>query len=201
MTDTHQIQQDLNYVRQAVSRLDQPRRSRAGIYWIWAIYVLIAYPLKDFAPRAAGAFSSIGFFVCFASSAYVGYRYKKSEGVKPVRDRSGLFWWGGTALIVLCLIAMPETMPALRATTYPLLSQFLGQLAVIMVGIFYFLGGVHYDRNFLWLGPILCACGLIVGLVPHYGWTALGIVFALGLIGPTLFAPRPPAELPQIDAA
>jgi len=41
----------------------------------------------------------------------------------------------------------------------------------------------------------------LVGFVPHYGWAALGIVFALGLIGPTLFTPRPPEEIQESTPA
>ena len=56
-----------------------------------------------------------------------------------------------------------------------------------MIGLDYFLAGVHFDRNFLWLGPVLMAGGILVGLFPQYGWTGLGVVIALGLIVPTLF--------------
>jgi hypothetical protein len=92
-------------------------------------------------------------------------------------------------LVVLCAIGMSLAIPALRG-------QALGQVVVVMVGLLYFLSGVHYDRNFLWLGPLVCALGLSVGFVPHYGWTALGVVFALGLVVPTLFSPKPPAAEP-----
>ncbi len=185
MTDTHQLQQDLQYVREVVARAEGPHRRKVAIYWVWALYVLVSYPLADFAPRYSGIVSLVGLPICVAISAYLGYRFKKSLGVRPSRDRSRLFWLGGLVLIVFCLAGMANAIPAMRG-------QILGQVAVIIIGIFYFLGGVHYDRNFLWLGPVLCVCGLLVGFVPHYGWTALGIVFALGLVIPTLFTPRLP---------
>ncbi|HEX4054799.1 MAG TPA: hypothetical protein VHX86_11090 [Tepidisphaeraceae bacterium] len=185
MTDTHQLQQDLHYVREVVSNADRGRRRPVAIYWLWALYVLIGYPLKDFAPRYSGLFFLMGWPVCFVATVYLAHRFKKTLGVRPIRDRSKLFWLGGALLILFCVAAMSAAIPALRG-------QFIGQVAVVIVGIFYFLGGVHYDRSFLWLGPLLCVCGLLVGFVPHYGWTALGIVFALGLIVPTLFTPRPP---------
>ncbi len=183
MTDTHQLQQDLNYVRQVVVRADHGDRKPVAIYWIWALYVLIDFSLIDFAPKYHPAFSFGGWIFCFAASAYFGYRFKKSLGVRPAHDHSQLFWLGGALLILLCIVAMSAAIPALRG-------QLLGQIGVVMVGIFYFLGGVHYDRNFMWLGPLLCACGVLVGFVPHYGWTALGVVLFLGLIVPTLFTPR-----------
>ena len=56
-----------------------------------------------------------------------------------------------------------------------------------MIGLVYFLAGVHFDRQFLWLGPVLMIGGVVVGLVPHYGWTCLGAIIAIGLVVPTFF--------------
>jgi hypothetical protein len=144
----------------------------------------------DLAPRFSGWFFLCGLPACLVATMFLKLRYIKAAGKKAGEGRSSLFWIGGTVLIVACLAAIPKAMPAIRG-------QYIGQLAVVMVGIFYFLGGVHYDRNFLWLGPALCACGLLVGLLPHYGWTALGVVFALGLVVPTLVPPRPPENIQQ----
>jgi hypothetical protein len=188
MSDVQQFQQDIQYVREVVARAERSPQRPVAIYLIWALYVLIGYPLIDFAPRYAGPFFMIGWLVCIGATMFLGYRYKKAAGVKSGENRIKLFWWGGSALMFLCIIGLSATIPALRGHAS-------GQVAVVMVGIFYYLGGVNYDRNFLWLGLVLCAAGLLVGFVPHYGWTALGIVFALGLIGPALLAPRPPREI------
>ena len=192
MSDTNQLQQDLHYVRQAVDRAEGAPPYRTAIYWIWALYVLIGYPLIDLAPRYAGPFFMVGTVVCLAATVILAHRFKKVSGVRTKRDRSGLFWVGGAILIIFCSAGISIVIPHMNG-------QVCGQITVILVGLFYFLGGVHYDRNFLWLGPILCACGVFVGLVPHYGWTALGVVFALGLIGPTLFTPRPPKEISALN--
>jgi hypothetical protein len=69
-----------------------------------------------------------------------------------------------------------------------------------MIGVVYYLAGVHMDRWFLVLGPILMIGGVVVGLVPHYGWTMLGAVIALGLIAPTFFR-RSRQETPHVAAA
>jgi hypothetical protein len=188
MSDANQLEQDLHYVREVVDRADRSPHRPVAIYSIWALYVLIGYPLVDFAPRYSGPFFSIGWLVCMVLTLYFVYRYKKSTGVKSGGHRSSLFWLGGSTLIILSLIGLSITNSNLRG-------EASGQLAVVLIGIFYYLGGVHYDRNFLWLGPVLCVGGILVGIVPHYGWTALGIVFALGLMGPTLFVPRPPEEI------
>jgi hypothetical protein len=194
MSDANQLQQDLHYVREVVDRADRSPHGRVAIYWIWALYVLIGYPLMDFAPRYAGPFFALGIIVGVAATLFLKRRYKNLAGVRPKRDRSNLFWWGGLALIILCSIGISIVIPHMTAKAS-------GQITVILVGLFYFLAGVHYDRNFLWLGPFLCVAGVLVGFVPHYGWTALGIVFALGLVGPTLFTPRPPKEIQESNPA
>jgi hypothetical protein len=194
MSDTHEVEQDLHYVREVVTRAERSPQRRAGIYWIWALYVLIGYPLMDFAPRYSEPFFTLGIIVCVAATIFLMRRYKKLAGVRPKHDRSELFWWGGTALIIFCSIGISIIIPHVSR-------QASGQITVMLVGILYFLSGVHYDRNFLWLGPTLCVCAILVGFVPHYGWAALGIVFALGLIGPTLFTPRPPEEIQESTPA
>ena len=70
MSDTHQVEQDLHYVREVVTRAEQSPPRRAGIYWIWALYVLIGYPLNDFAPRYSSPFFTLGMIVCVAATIF-----------------------------------------------------------------------------------------------------------------------------------
>src|SRR5271169_1374308 len=98
MSDANQLQQDLHYVRQAVDRAEHSPHGRAAIYWIWALYVLIGYPLIDFAPRYAGPFFMVGTVVCLSATVFLAHRFKKLAGVRTKRDRAGLFWVGGTIL-------------------------------------------------------------------------------------------------------
>jgi len=71
--------------------------------------------------------------------------------------------------------------------------QVVGQLIAMTIGLIYFLGGVHFDRNLLWLGPLLMAGAVGISYVPHYGWTALGLLVGLGLVVPTWFRSKSPA--------
>lgn len=184
MTEIHQLQDDLRFVRDAVARGDSPRRP-AAIYVVWAVYVLVGYTLIDFFPRASGWFFLVGGVIGGIASGYVYRRWARREGAYDRREgrRSLLHWGVGIGLAIACAMALGAVIPALRGPA-------VGQLVVVMIGLVYFLAGVHFDPHFLWLGPVLMVGGLVVGFVPQYGWTALGIVIALGLVVPTLLPAR-----------
>jgi hypothetical protein len=185
MTHPDQIQDDLHFVRQAIARRT-PHRSPAAILWTVAIYVLIGYTLLDIRPAWASWFLGIGGFAYWAIASLLSRRHIHKEGEYDRREllRIRLHWGGGIALAVVACIALAAVVPALRGPAF-------GQVLVAMIGVVYFLGGVHLDPQFLWLGPVLIAGGVCVGFVPHYGWTALGVVIALGLVVPTFFNRRP----------
>lgn len=71
---------------------------------------------------------------------------------------------------------------------------------VVMIGLVYFLWGVHYQRYFSFLGIVVMAGGVLVGQIHHFGWTLLGAVISLGLILPTLIAPRMKVVPPEPEA-
>lgn len=186
MSDVQQIHEDLRYVRQAVARREQAAVGPRSIYWVWAVYVLIGYTMTDFDPRAAGWFFMAGGIVGGVVSWQLGKRWalRRGESDMSMAYRSMLHWAGGIGLAVICSLSLAAVIPPLREHAYS------GQVLVVLIGMDYFLAGVHFDRNFLWLGPVLMAGGILVGLVPHYGWTSLGVVIALGLTIPTLIPVR-----------
>ena len=181
MTQINQLHDDLRFVRDAVARGEAPHRRPAGIYLVWAIYVLVGYALIDLYPAASGWFFLAGGVLGGIASGVIARRAARREGAFDRREarRSLLHWGAGIILAVACAMAMAAVIPALRGPA-------AGQLVVVMIGLVYFLAGVHFDPNFLWLGPVLMVGGVLVGFVPHYGWTALGTVIALGLVIPTL---------------
>jgi hypothetical protein len=181
-----QLQQDLRFVRQAVARRESATRRPVAIYWVWAVYVLVGYSLIDLAPRYCGLFFLVAGVVGGILSAMLGHRAGRRSGEVDCEmgRRAMLHWMVGILLAIAATFGLAAVIPALRG---PAGSQVL----VVMIGLDYFLAGVHFDRNFLWLGPVLMAGGILVGLFPHYGWTGLGVVIALGLIVPTLFSSRP----------
>jgi hypothetical protein len=91
-----------------------------------------------------------------------------------LRARMGLHWGGGAILAIVAAVAMANLHIVAAGTP-------TGQLCVVLFGIIYFLAGVHFDRSFLVLGPLLVAGGLLVGFIPHYPWSILGALIATGL--------------------
>ena len=185
MTEIHQLHDDLRFVRDAVALGDPPARGPAAIYVVWAVYVLVGYTLLDVDSRAAGWFFLVGGVLGGVASALLARRARRKDGAYDRREvrRTLLHWGAGIVLAIACAMALAAVMPALRG-------QPSGQLIVVMIGLVYFLAGVHFDPNFLWLGPILMVGGVLVGFVPRFGWTALGAVIALGLVIPTLLPAR-----------
>jgi hypothetical protein len=195
MTEVQQMHDDLKFVRQAVARHERHPRNAPLIYYVWAVYVLVGYTMLDFAlPLAGWWFFAAGILGGVLSWA-LGRRAARLEGEydRDEARRSGLHWAGGILLAIAASIALAAVIPALRGTA-------MGQLIVVMIGLVYFTAGVHFDRNLLWLGPVLIVGGVLVGLAPRYGWTALGVVIALGLVVPTLFPARRKPTDPALPA-
>ena len=186
MTDVRQLQEDLSYVRQAVNKRHRPERGPASIYWVWGLYVLVGYTLTGFRPNLAGWFFMIGGIAGGIASWFLGKRYSLRAGECDWADvrRRYIHWIGGILLSIGATAALAALIPEFRGVRS-------GQLIVVMIGLVYFLGGAHWDRNLLWLGIVLIAGGVLVGQFPQqYGWTALGAIIFLGLVVPTLLPGR-----------
>lgn len=189
--EAQQLGQDLQYLRQVVSRQDREHRGAPSLSYLWAAYVLIGYTLIDSRPEFAGPFFAIGGFAGGIVSWWIGRRYSQrvGESDRSFGVRALGHFGGGIVLAGVSCTALACVIESLRGSAG-------SQVFVVMIGLVYFLWGVQVDRYFLFLGPVLMAGGVLVGLLPHYGWMSLGAVIAAGLIVPTFFhrgAPVPPA--------
>ena len=183
MTDIHHLENDLSFVRQAIERRRQVDPREARIYLVWAVYILVGYALLDLDRLYADWFFFIGGF----AAAFLSYLLGRSAAIQRGeldRSQAGLIrlhWLGGIACAVAGSFALAAVIPPLRG--------FYGaQIGVFLFGMIYFFHGVHFDFHFLWLGPLLMLGAIVVGFIPVYPWTCLGIVFAVGLTIPYLFA-------------
>src|SRR5271166_2890393 len=111
MSDMHQLHQDLQYVRDVVTRSEETPPRTTAIYWIWAIYVVIGCSLIDFAPHLSGPFFMLGWIAAFIATGMVAHHTKKRSGVRTHSPGAALFWFGGSILIVLCCIGISVLIP------------------------------------------------------------------------------------------
>ncbi|HUB25798.1 MAG TPA: hypothetical protein VL992_10250 [Tepidisphaeraceae bacterium] len=178
---------DLRFVREAVEEHHQQQGRPKSIIIMWAVYVLIGYSLIDLHPAWAGWFFMIGGWGGGMISWWVGRRFMKSTGQinRRLERRTLLHWFVGFLLIFASLTGLAMEHPALRG---PLGSQCI----VLMIGLIYFTYGIHVPaaRYLIWAGPILMLGGVLVGLVPHYGWTALGVLIAAMILSGLLVRPK-----------
>jgi hypothetical protein len=180
MDPAQQVGDDLHYVRQAVARRDRPQHIPTGIAWMVAIYVAVGYTLLDIDPRWASIFFLVGGIAMGVLFPLLGRREVRRTGEYDRAEvRKVALHWGSILLAIVGVIGL--------AVSRHLEGQVVGQFIALTIGVIYFLGGVHFDRNFLWLGPLLMAGAIAITYVPHYGWTTLGALVALGLVVPTWF--------------
>jgi hypothetical protein len=183
MTQSDQIREDLHFVRQVVAGNGQFRFTAP--YYIWAVYCLIGYCLLDINVHWANWFFLIGWFpagmaIGIARRLWVQKHGELNESLtKKARQH---FMFGGL-LSLAAVFGLAICVPGFQG-------PMTGQVAVILSGIIYFLAGVHFDRSFLWLGPVVIVGGIVVGFVPHHGWSALGVVMAGGLCAAALLNSR-----------
>jgi hypothetical protein len=174
------VQDDLQFVRNLVAAPHPVIRPRLVNYF-WALYTVIGYTLIDVHPVWSGPFFLFGLFPGLILSAILSRRSMEQAGIRDsaAGRRRFLHWTGGMILAIFCAIAIAVIANLSKLVT--------GQVCVLLIGMVYYLAGVHFDRMYLILGPILMIGGLLVGFFPHYGWTALGVVIATGLVAPTFF--------------
>lgn len=183
MQQAEQLKQDMHYVKQAVQR-SAGRQMPLGIAFVWAAYVLIGYTGLDLRPQWAGMFLLTAAPVAYLISMQLGLRAALNAGINDRAEgiRHGLHW-GSLFLAIAALAAMTFE------TRLPMDS--FGQIIVIMVGLVYFLGGVHFGmRVLLWLGPLMMAGAVARPYFEPWGWTVLGILIAAGILSAGLRANR-----------
>src|SRR5260221_1963479 len=174
MSQAQQLHDDLQYVRQAVVRRENRHQIPPSIAWVVAVYVGVGYTLLDVNPNWGGLFLAIGGLALGVICPILGRREGRRTGEY---DRAEVIkinlHWASILLGIAGVVAL--------AMSRGLQGQVVGQYIALTIGLIYFLSGVHFDRNFLWSGPLLMAGSVAISYVPRYGWTSLGLLVALGL--------------------
>lgn len=174
MPATTTVRDDLGYVRDVVSRSERPAFPR-GIAYLWAAIGLVGFSLIDFAPERVSLFWTIAAPVGFAVSAWLGGRHARAAGQQSRRDgKKHVLHWAGLMTAIFML--------------YPLIAQgalqgkAIAQVILLFAALGYYLASVHLVPALKW-AALAMALGYVATLtLDAFAWTALGVLFAAGLV-------------------
>ncbi|HSP17870.1 MAG TPA: hypothetical protein VLQ79_00025 [Myxococcaceae bacterium] len=167
------LERDLGYVRGALDRA-QPRRP-AAIPLLWAALVLVGFSLLDLAPSLAGPFWLVASPLGFLASVWAGRRAAARSGVRDrASARRHLLHWAGLLGALLLLV------PLVRSGA--LAGGAVGQAALLLVAVGYWLDGVHHLPANRWVAVVLAAGYLASFVVQRHVWLLVGGAVAGALV-------------------
>jgi hypothetical protein len=180
MAGTTNVRDDLGYVRDVVARSDRGAFP-AAIAYLWAAIGLVGFALIDFAPENVPVFWTVASPLGFVLSAWLGWRHARAAGQESAREgRAHMLHWGALVVAIFLL--------------YPLIAQnalqgkAIAQVILLFVALAYFLAGVHLAPALKWAAAAMAAGYVATIVLDGFAWTALGVLFALGLIASALAA-------------
>lgn len=181
--DVERIEQDLAYVKGAVERRERNPRVPLPMAVLWGMAGLVGLGLCDFYPRIVGWFWLIAIPASFALSFLYYWRYGDRSGeVNRRLSNSEIMHWGGLSVAIGVLFLM--------AYVNRFHGRVIGQLALLLAGLGYYLAGVHFRRTWLWLGLLLVAGAVAALFIISYVWTTVGVLLCLGLVVPAAMRSR-----------
>jgi hypothetical protein len=184
---SHEMQENLQFVRNAVEAKNRPPHASNGPLIVWAIYTLICVPAYDYLPRHGVEINLVGWLLAAFISFVMGKRAARRTGQfdQALINRLMLHWFGGIVLMFTAIFGLALGKSGLNGLG-------TGQVSVIIVGILYFTAGVHLpeSRFMRWAGPVVVLAGIGIGWLPALRWTAMGLVFTTCLLIPVLFGGR-----------
>src|SRR5262245_34063204 len=130
-SQTEQIGQDLQFVREAISKRERVQRMPSVIGVYWAAYVLIGYPLLDFNSKAAGMFLMIAGIVGGIVSGWIGKREALRAGERDAAQcrREAAHWYSiFIGIVAVLALGIIRHLPG----------DAVGQYVCLIVGMVYF---------------------------------------------------------------
>jgi hypothetical protein len=173
METSKQLRDDLDFLGGIL------RKSRGtspfAMYLMWAVLVLVGFALVDFAPRKVGIFWIVAGPLGGVASAFLGMRHARKIG-QLNREEGTRHAWHWAGLMVAILLAVP--LGVAGAVDWPILSR----IFLLIIGLAYYLAGVHMEKPLLWAGGLMLAGYLALFFIPAYGWTMIGVLVAASLL-------------------
>jgi hypothetical protein len=186
------MQQDLAFVKSALTR-SRAQVTSLAINVMWGLIILVGFGLNDFLPRMTGWFWLVAVPVGVALSIVFAVRAARRKGhVDPDVGTRAMLHWGGlcAGLAILTLLALTGTI-RFRG------SGSSGLSALVMVGLSYYLAGVHLDRSFLWPGVVMGLGAVTSIFVRQHLGTMIGVAVCVALIAGALIRIRRDGRQPE----
>ena len=177
---TRKLEEDVSFVRQAVEQRDKAEYKSLAIIIMWAVIVAVGYALNDFAMDRVPLYWMTAPVAGFLVSLAVGARADRKRGLRRpgLGARHALHWgtifFGGMAV---CSIAVAHRFDG----------WVIAQLFGLLVGVVWFLGGLHLDRRTLWPGVLLICGAAAVDHIQPWPWTIVGLATSLTLVASALW--------------
>ena len=172
--ETHQIQEDLTFVRGAVERMDSQSGSIV-IAVLWAVNIAVGFTINDFRPQLSVMYWPVASIACFIASLLIGRRQAREAGeVNREAMRKHAIHWGSIFVFSVCGLSI--------AIHHGLDGQGIGQILALVGGAGVFLGGLHLDRRFTLPGGMLVIGSAGVNYLGAYPWTIVGLLTAIALV-------------------
>lgn len=188
MTEANRAASDLEYVRQVVERRGEKRNlSPRWLGIMWGTLVLIGCTWNDVHPQTCWMFWAVVPTVAWVlSTVFLGKEaFMMGEWDARTGQRMGMHW-------STCFFAgVPVVMMAFAGRIG---GCEMGQLLILISGIVYYLGGVHFDRRWMVPGLVMMVGSVVPTFVNRGGWTAVGVMTFLALVVSFWRAPKARAE-------
>lgn len=177
---TQKLEEDVSFVRQAVEQRDKAEYKSLAIIVMWAVIVAVGYALNDFAMDRVPLYWMTAPVAGFLVSLALGARADRKRGLRRpgLGARHALHWgtifFGGMAV---CSIAVVHRFDG----------WVIAQLFGLLVGVVWFLGGLHLDRRTLWPGVLLICGAAAVDHIQPWPWTIVGLATSATLVASALW--------------
>lgn len=167
------IAEDLQYVRASIRRKTFSKPELL-VALVWALINLVGLSLYDLSLAAGGIFWLIALpLFGIGTGVWAAHREKARGNIdRDLGRRHGLHW---SSIPLFLLFA--NALFAHRG--FDPVSA--GQIVLIIVGLVYYLGGVHFWRGYLFAGIALASGAVWLLVLPSFPWTLTGILTCLAI--------------------
>lgn len=175
MESTSNVHDDLAYVQRALSK-HSFGQSEYRITLVWAFVNLIGFSLYDVHMLAGGVFWMIALPVFGIGTGWWFERQKHDEG-EIDKTQGVLHAWHWTTIPIFLFFA--NTLFLSQGFSMPL----AGQIVLLIVGLVYYMGGVHFWWGYKWAGVAIASGMLWLVLLDRFAWTLTGVLTFIVLAG------------------